>query len=75
MTGRKEVARLQEQGIDARRHERMHVVCSLDGDVITVYRNHDLRGLRPRGRTIHRVGDATTTDVISLNGAANDEDY
>jgi hypothetical protein len=26
-------------------------VCSRQGDVITAYRNHDLRGLRPQRRT------------------------
>lgn len=48
--GRKEVARMRRQGIDLADHEGVQVVCSTDGDVITVYRNHDLAALRPRTR-------------------------
>lgn len=46
--GRREVVRLLEEGIDASAASGVHVVCSPDGDVITTYRNHDFRGLRPR---------------------------
>jgi len=48
--GRNEVERLIRQGIDLRDYEGVHVVRSADGDIITVYRNRDLRGLRPRRR-------------------------
>lgn len=44
--GRKEVARLAKQDIDVAEHEGVQVVCSHDGKVVTVYRNHDFSGLR-----------------------------
>ena len=47
--GRKEVEVYQRQGIDLAAFEGIHVVCSLDGAVMTTYRNRDCRGLRPRG--------------------------
>jgi len=48
--GRKEVAKARTIGLDLRAHEGLHVVCGPTGAVMTVYRNHDLRGLRPRRR-------------------------
>jgi hypothetical protein len=48
--GRREVARWRRRGIDLSRFEGVHVVCAPDGSILTVYRNRDLRGLRPRGR-------------------------
>jgi hypothetical protein len=48
--GRKEVARLQRVGIDASSYAGVQVVCSPHGTVLTAYRNHDFRGLRPRRR-------------------------
>lgn len=47
--GRKEVKRYRKQGIDLKELEGVHVVCGRDGAVLTAYRNHDLRGLKPRG--------------------------
>jgi hypothetical protein len=44
--GRKEVEQCRRQGIELSRFEGLQVVCSLDGVVITVYRNRNLRGLR-----------------------------
>lgn len=49
--GRKEVNRSKQDGLDLSGYEGTHVVCSGDGSVITVYRNHELRGLRPRRRS------------------------
>lgn len=54
VVGRKQVQRCREQDIDISGFEGMHAVCSADGDVITVYRNQDLRGLRPRRRRRRR---------------------
>lgn len=55
--GRREVRRMRRGGLDLSAHEGVHVVCSADGVVITAYRNHDLRGLRPRHRRhLHRPG-------------------
>ena len=51
--GRKEVERHKRNGVDLSKVEGVHVVSSKDGKVITVYRNHDLRGLRPCKR-VHR---------------------
>ena len=48
--GRKEVRHYRRQGIDLSRFEGIHVVESAEGTVITVYRNRDLRGLRPDKR-------------------------
>lgn len=51
--GRKEVELYQRQGIDLTAFEGIHVVCSLNGAVMTAYRNRDLRGLRPNGCRYH----------------------
>lgn len=52
--GRKEVERYRkEENIDLSDCEGVQVVCSTEGSVLTVYRNHDFRGLRTglgRGR-------------------------
>jgi hypothetical protein len=48
--GRKEVQFYRAHGVDLSRFEGVHVVESADGTVITVYRNRDLRGLRPDKR-------------------------
>src|SRR5438067_8621818 len=45
--GRKEVQNYRAHGIDLTRFEGVHVVESPDGTIMTVYRNRDLRGLRP----------------------------
>jgi hypothetical protein len=44
--GRKEVQYYRAHGIDLARFEGLHVVESVEGTIITVYRNRDLRGLR-----------------------------
>lgn len=55
--GRKEVETLERDGIDLSRYEGVQVVCSPEGAVLTVYRNRDFRGLRPRyGRRRWRRG-------------------
>ncbi len=46
--GRKESARFKREGIDLSDVEGVQAVCSEDGVIITVYRNRDFRGLRPR---------------------------
>lgn len=51
--GRKEVERYRQEDIDLSDCEGVQVVCSTDGAVLTVYRNHRFRGLRTglgRGR-------------------------
>lgn len=52
--GRKEVERFrEEEDIDLSDCEGVQVVCSTEGSVLTVYRNHDFSGLRTglgRGR-------------------------
>lgn len=48
--GRKEVERYKARGVDLRRFEGAQVVCHPNGTILTVYRNKDFRGLRPRGR-------------------------
>src|SRR5437899_133639 len=48
--GRREVQYYRTHGINIARFEGIHVVESADGTVITMYRNRDLRGLRPDKR-------------------------
>ena len=49
--GKKEVEKLSRQGLDVGDCEGVQVVCTPDCDtVITVYRNHDFRGLKPRSQ-------------------------
>ena len=48
--GRKEVRVQRLRGRDLTAFEGLHVVCSPDGAMLTTYRNHDFRSLRPRGR-------------------------
>lgn len=51
--GRREIEQWAREGIDLSRYDGVHVVCSHDGNVLTVYRNRDFRGLRTglgRGR-------------------------
>ena len=47
--GKKEVLKLSRQGVDVGDCEGVQVVCTPDYEtVITVYRNSDFRGLKPR---------------------------
>lgn len=48
--GHKEVEQFGREGIDLSAAENVHVLCTDAGDVMTVYRNADFRGLRPRPR-------------------------
>ena len=49
--GRKEVRRAaQRTGYDISACEGIQVVCATTGVVVTVYRNKDFRGLKPRRR-------------------------
>lgn len=50
VVGRKEVDRYQGMGIDLSQAQGVHVVLSTEGQVITMYRNHDLRNIRPKKR-------------------------
>lgn len=44
--GRKEVKRYAQEGVDLIEFSGVQVVCSLQGVVLTVYRNHNFRQLR-----------------------------
>lgn len=48
--GRNEVENAKRAVVDLRAHEGLHVVCSKDGSILTVYRNRRLSDLRPRRR-------------------------
>jgi len=51
--GRREIQQWEREGIDLSRYDGVQVVCSHDGNILTVYRNRDFRGLRTglsRGR-------------------------
>ena len=54
VVGRKEVGRFSRENMDLQGMQGVHVVCSKDGVVMTAYRNHDFRGLRPRSRRRRR---------------------
>lgn len=42
--GRNEVRRLAREGIDLSPHMGVHVVCSPDGAILTVYRDREMQG-------------------------------
>lgn len=44
--GHREVLAGARRGLDLRPFEGLQVVCSPEGDILTVYRNHDFRPLR-----------------------------
>ncbi len=48
--GRKEVVRYADLGLDLSRAEGVHVLLENDGAVVTTYRDHDLRKIRPSKR-------------------------
>lgn len=48
--GRKEVEFYRRDGVDLSSVEGVQVVSTSTGSIMTVYRNRDLRGLRPRTR-------------------------
>ena len=49
--GRKEVEQARDEGVDISDLNGVHVVCDpKGGPVLTVYRNRDFKGLRPRHR-------------------------
>ena len=50
VVGRKEVQRYRQDGVELSSVEGVQVVCVDSGAILTVYRNRDLRGLRPRSR-------------------------
>src|SRR5690606_24015158 len=52
--GKKEVERFRREGVDLSELEGIQVVCAEDA-VLTVYRNRDLRSLRPRRRPARRA--------------------
>ena len=52
--GRREVQAFARHGVDLGAWEGVQVVCSPDGTIVTAYRNHDFRGLRPRRRSNRR---------------------
>lgn len=52
--GHKEVVRCAECGIDVSEADGVHVLVAHDGSVVTAYRNHELRKIRPSKRR-HRV--------------------
>jgi hypothetical protein len=54
VVGRKEADRYRQDGIELSSVEGVQVVCTDNGSILTVYRNRDLRGLRPRSRRAHR---------------------
>lgn len=48
--GQKEVQRHRRFGVRLEQYEGIHVVTSPEGAIMTTYRNHDLRRLRPQRR-------------------------
>lgn len=52
--GRRQVHKQAAQGRNISSFEGIQVLCSLDGAIITAFRNHDLRWLRLRSREPRR---------------------
>jgi hypothetical protein len=52
--GHKEVSRCAKRGLDLSDADGVHVLIAANGSVITAYRNHELRKIRPTKRR-HRV--------------------
>jgi hypothetical protein len=53
--GRKEVARYAKEGVDLAAYDGVQVVVTVDGTILTVYRNRSFTGLRDRrSRRHHR---------------------
>ena len=52
--GHKEVLQCAERGVDLAEADGVHVLLASDGSVVTAYRNHVLRKIRPTKRR-HRV--------------------
>jgi hypothetical protein len=50
VVGRKEVDKYKGFGIDLSKAQGVHVLLSSEGQIITTYRNQDLRKIRPRKR-------------------------
>lgn len=50
VVGSKEVKQQKLSGVNLDHCEAIHVLCSEDNKIITVYRNHNLRGLKPKSR-------------------------
>lgn len=63
--GKKEIERWAGRGVDLHELDGMQVVCSIGGSILTVYRNRELRGLRPkrRRRGRGRAGRAASWSV------------
>ncbi len=55
VVGRKEVRAARRSGVDLSRSEGLHVVCTSEDRILTVYRNHNLRSLRPNRRSRSRA--------------------
>jgi hypothetical protein len=54
VVGRREVEDYRQDGIELSSVEGVQVVCTESGLILTVYRNRDLRGLRPKSRRNRR---------------------
>lgn len=53
--GRKEIDRYLLTGVDLTRMEGVHVICAHNGMILTVYRNRDFRGIKPRRHSRRRL--------------------
>lgn len=55
--GRKEIKRYMGQGENLDNLQGMQIICSNNGTIITLYRNRNLRSLKPRYRSMHHSGN------------------
>lgn len=51
VVGKKEVGKYADRGVDLSDCEGVHVVCSSEGAILTVYRNRSLKSLREPRRS------------------------
>jgi hypothetical protein len=74
VVGRKEVRKALDASLDISRFEGVHVLCSREGEIVTTYRNFDLRGLRPSRKTRSdrylrtRAVAQAAAEIAQLNG-------
>lgn len=69
VVGIKEVKLYKTMGVNLDRCEGIHVVCSRTGAVLTAYRNHDFRGLKPQFGKIWRKSASSDKQQYSFAAA------
>lgn len=69
VVGAKEVKLQRTFGVNLERCEGVHVVCTNDNSILTVYRNRDLRGLKPKSRKHWSCNAKSERHFLQLDAA------